>query len=75
MGHGAGAALLGYGLRRLDLALIIDGQNHGMGRRVDIQTDDVAHLGRKLRAFESLNSRVREAEARANARHAGHRTG
>src|SRR5258705_5625437 len=38
MGHGAGAALLHRQawlgtVQRLDLALLIDGQNHGIGRR------------------------------------------
>src|SRR5450830_975392 len=47
MGHGAGATLLHRQARlgtvqRLDLTLLIDGQNHGMGRRIDIEVDDVA---------------------------------
>src|SRR5258705_7718508 len=59
MGHGSGAALLYRQawlgtVQRLDLALLIDGQNHGMGRRVDIEADDVAHLGRELRVGREL---------------------
>ena len=53
MGHGAGAALLHRQARlgavqRLDLALFIDGKNYGVGRRVDIEADDVSHFGREL---------------------------
>ena len=49
MGHGAGAALLhrqaGLGaVERLDLRLLIDRQHHGMGRRIDIQADDIDEL-------------------------------
>src|ERR1700686_118523 len=59
MGHGSGAALLHRQawlgtVERLDLALLIDGQNHGMGRRVDVEADDVAHLGRELRVVREL---------------------
>src|SRR3954451_17963228 len=46
VGHGAGAALLqgqaGLGaVERLDLALLVDRQHHGMGRRVNVEADDV----------------------------------
>ena len=49
MGHGAGAALLhrqaGLGaVERLDLALLVDRQHDRMGRRIDIEPDDVAQL-------------------------------
>ena len=49
MGHGAGAALLhrqaGLGaVERLDLRLLIDRQHHGMGRRIDIEPDDIEQL-------------------------------
>jgi hypothetical protein len=59
MGHGAGAPLLHRQARlctvqRLDLALFIDGQNYGMGRRVDIEADNVARLCRELRVVREL---------------------
>ena len=52
VGHGAGAALLhrqaGLGaVERLDLALLVDRQHDRMGRRIDIEPDDVAQLGRR----------------------------
>ena len=46
MGHRSGASLF-HGKARLgaveglDLALLVDGQNDGMGRRVDIEANDV----------------------------------
>ena len=54
MGHRAGAALLhrqaGLGaVERLDLALLVDRQHDGMGRRIDVQADDVPQLGDELR--------------------------
>ncbi len=53
MGHGAGAALLqrqaGLGaVKRLDLALLVDREHHGMGRRVDVEPDNVAQLRHEL---------------------------
>src|SRR5258706_9126829 len=59
MGHGAGAALLHRQawlgtVQRLDLALLIDGQNHGMGRRGDIEGDDVAPPCRGMRGVREL---------------------
>ena len=50
--HGAGSAALHgqAGLRaveRLDLALLVDGQHHRVGRRIDVEPDDVADLGRE----------------------------
>src|SRR3546814_2864012 len=60
VGHGAGAALLhgqaGLGaVERLDLALLVDRQHHGVGRRIDIQADDGRELlgeGRVVRQLE-----------------------
>ena len=34
-------------VKRLDLALFVDRQHHGMGRGVDIERDDVGELGGK----------------------------
>src|SRR5215211_5173886 len=50
--HGAGSAALHRqaGLRaveRLDLALLVDRQHLRVGRRIDVEADDVADLGRK----------------------------
>ena len=61
MGHGAGAALLhgqaGLGaVERLDLALLVDRQHHRMGRRIDIEADDIRELlgkGRVVRQLEA----------------------
>jgi hypothetical protein len=49
MGHGSGAALFQRqaGLRpveRLDLAFLVDEKDDGMGRRVNIESDDIAHI-------------------------------
>ena len=54
VGHGSGAALLhrqaGLGaVERLDLALFVDRQDDGVRRRIDIEPDDVAQLGRRTR--------------------------
>jgi dihydroxyacetone kinase len=59
MGHGAGAALLhrqaGLGaVERLDLALLVDRQHDGMGRRIDVEADDVASFSAKAGSLESL---------------------
>ena len=65
VGHRPGAALLhrqaGLGtVECLDLALFIDGEDHGMGGRIDIETDDVAQLvdearvGGELELFHSV---------------------
>ena len=47
VGHGAGATLLhrqaGLGaVERLDLALLVDREDDGVGGRIDIEADDVA---------------------------------
>ena len=69
VGHGAGAALLhgqaGLGaVERLDLRLLVDRQHHGMGRRVDIEADDVPELGHELgivRELEAADAMRRQA--------------
>ena len=65
MRHRAGAPLLhrqaGLGaVERLDLRLFIDRQHHGMGRRIDIQADDIYELvgeGRVVRELELVAQR------------------
>ena len=52
VGHRPGAALLHRqaglsAVERLDLALLIDRENDGMGGRIDIEADDVAQLARQ----------------------------
>ncbi len=59
VGHGAEPALLhgqaGLGaVERLDLALLVDRQHDGMGRRIDIEADDVAQLVGELRVGGEL---------------------
>ena len=42
-------------VERLDLALLVNRQHHGVGRRVDIEPDDISQLGGEAwiaRAFE-----------------------
>ena len=61
MGHGAGAALLhrqaGLGaVKGLDLGFLIDRQHDGMGRRVDIETNDVPELLGELRVLRQLET-------------------
>ena len=63
MGHGLGAALLQRQARlgaveRLDLALFVDRQHHGVRRRIDVQPDDVLDLGGEVgigRELENLD--------------------
>jgi len=43
-------------VERLDLALFIDRQHHGMGRRIDIKPDNVGQLGGKARVARALES-------------------
>lgn len=64
VGHSAGAALLHRqaGLdaaERLDLRLLVDRQHHRMGRRIDIQADDIRQLWAKAGSFDSLKWRQR----------------
>ncbi|AWM29807.1 hypothetical protein AOX55_00004371 (plasmid) [Sinorhizobium fredii CCBAU 25509] len=59
VGHGAEPALLqgqaGLGaVERLDLALLVDRQHDGMGRRVDVEADNVFELGDELRVVGEL---------------------
>ena len=59
VGHCSGAARLHRqprlgAVERLDLALLIDREDDGMGGRVDIEADDVAQLGDKLRVGGEL---------------------
>lgn len=59
MAHGAGTALLHRQARlgtaqRLDLTLLVDGQNHGMSRRIDTKGDDVAYVGGELLGVREL---------------------
>jgi len=54
MRHGSGAALLHRQSRlgpieRLDLALLVEGKDDGMGRRIDIKTYHVAQLRHEFR--------------------------
>src|SRR5499427_1955195 len=43
-------------VERLDLALFIDRQHHGMGRRIDIKPDNVGQLGGKAPVAQALES-------------------
>jgi hypothetical protein len=59
VGHCAGAPLLHRQARlgaveRLDLALLIDRQDDGVVRRIDIEPDDVAQFGDELRVIGQL---------------------
>jgi hypothetical protein len=59
VGDRAGAPLLHRQARlgaveRLDLALLIDRQNHGVVRRIDIEADDVAQFGRRTSERQRL---------------------
>ena len=59
VGHRPGAALhprqAGLSaVERLDLALLIDREDYGMGGRIDIQADDIAQLAHKLRVGGEL---------------------
>ena len=68
VGHGAGAALLHRQARlgaveRLDLALLVDRQHDGMGRRIDIEADDVAQLVDELRIVRELEAAASDAAA------------
>jgi hypothetical protein len=57
--EGCGAALLHRqaglsSVERLDLALLVNRQNDGVVRRIDIKADDVAQLGDELRVIGEL---------------------
>jgi hypothetical protein len=59
MGHRSSTALLhrqpGLGaVERLDLAFFVDGQDHGVRRRIDVETDDVAQLVDEFRVLGEL---------------------
>ena len=69
-------------VERLDLALLVDRQHHRMGRRIDIEPDDVGQLGGKLgvaRALEGAQSVrlqfVRPPDALHRAQRDAHRLG
>ena len=52
--HGPGATLLHRqarlgAVKRLDLGLFVDAEHHGMGGRINVEADDVAHLLGELR--------------------------
>src|SRR6516164_11572571 len=56
MGHGSGASFLhrqaGLGaVESLDLALLVDGQDDGVRRRIDVEADDVAQLVDEFRVL------------------------
>ena len=59
IGHRSGASLL-HGearlgsIQSLDLGLLVDAENHRVSGRIDIETDDVADLGRELRVIGQL---------------------
>ena len=59
MGHGASPAALhqqaGLGaIKRLDLAFLVDRENHGVGERIDLEANDVLELGGEGRVFRQL---------------------
>jgi hypothetical protein len=59
VGHGSGPALLHRQTRLgavqgLDLGLLVHRQDNGVGRRIDIEPDDVADLGGELRVVRQL---------------------
>jgi hypothetical protein len=41
-------------VERLNLALLVDGEDVGVSRRMDIEPDDVAQLGAELRIIGKL---------------------
>src|SRR5687768_14269445 len=64
VGHGAAPPLLDGqpwlgAVKRLDLALLVHREDDGMGRRIDVEPDDVAQLGANCGSLESLNRRNR----------------
>jgi hypothetical protein len=64
MRHGSGAPLLrrqaGLGaIERLDLALLVERQDDGVGGRFDVERDDVTQLVENFGSVESLKCRTR----------------
>ncbi len=49
-----GQARLGT-VERLDLALLVEGQDNGVGRRINIKAHHIAQFSTKLGSLESLN--------------------
>jgi hypothetical protein len=59
VGHGSCSALLQGqprlgAIQRLDLGLLVDRQDDGVGRGIDVQADDVANLGDELQVLGQL---------------------
>src|SRR5437764_1205746 len=59
MGYGASAPLLHRqtrlsAIKRLNLALLVDGQDNGVVGRIDVETDDLVQFGCKLRIVGQL---------------------
>jgi hypothetical protein len=64
VGHGAGAAPLHRQSRlraveRLNLALLIDREHHGMIGRIDVEADNLPEFAGELRSLDSLNWRTK----------------
>ena len=64
MRHRAAASALqrqpGLGaIERLDLALLVHREHHGVRWRIDVEADDIAQLGAKFGSLDSLNWRSR----------------
>ena len=79
MRHGAGSALLDRqaglcAVERLDLALLVDRENQRLVRRIEIETDDIAHLLDEvlvIRQLEGLHQVRLEAVRLPDPLHAG----
>jgi hypothetical protein len=64
VGHGPGPALLQGqiwlgAIQGLDLRLLIDAEDDGVGRRIDIESGDARTLAAKLGSLDSLKVRMR----------------
>src|SRR5215831_6938349 len=46
-------------VERLDLALLVDREDNGMGGRIDVEADNVLELVGNFGSFDSLNVRTR----------------
>ncbi len=46
-------------VERLDLALLVDAEDHGMGRRIDVEANDRLEFVGKFGSLEILNARTR----------------